>query len=229
MELQAKLKAVLQNLRMQINRLRQKGEDTEDLLLELRDKEKSYERGKNRPLGPTTPPRSAHNPVARVASARRPLRSRLDSDGIPPKPDRAPPFVLNWAHEITPELDVDWTLCPEDVAKELRLRAVRNEMIKEQLQLGKPVIYRSSGWSLCPRVWSNDLCTYEPVTSADEVQEDDIVFCQVQPGDRFYGHLVPRKWFQGGEWYFTISNLKGWSNGWRSIKHIYGRLIRVEH
>ena len=44
-ERQTKQKAELQNLRMQINRLRQKGEDTEDLLLELRDKEKSYERG----------------------------------------------------------------------------------------------------------------------------------------------------------------------------------------
>ena len=109
------------------------------------------------------------------------------------------------------------------------MRAVRNEMIKEQLQLGKPVIYRSSGWSLYPRVWPNDQCTYEPVTSADEVQEDDIVFCQVQPGDRFYGHLVSRKWFQDGEWYFTISNLQGRSNGWCSIKHIYGRLIRCEH
>ena len=87
-EPQAKQKAVLQNLRMQINRLRQKGEDTEDLLLELRDKEKSYERGKKRSLGPTTPPRSAHNPVARAASARRPLRSRLETDGIPPRPDR---------------------------------------------------------------------------------------------------------------------------------------------
>ena len=61
-------------------------------------------------------------------------------------PDRLPPLVLNCSHEITPELDVDWTLCPEDWARELRLRAMRNEMIKEQLQLGKPVIYRSSGW-----------------------------------------------------------------------------------
>ena len=204
-EPQAKQKAVLQNLRMQINRLRQKGEDTEDLLLELRDKEKSYERGKKRFLGLTTPPRSAHNPVARAASARRALRSRLKTDDIPPRPDRLPPLVFNWSHEITPELDVDWTLCPEDSAKELRLRAVRNEMIKEQLQLGKLLIYRSWGWSLYPRVWANDLCTYEPVTSADEVHEDDIVFCcQVQPRDRFYSHLVPRKWFQDGERYFTI-------------------------
>ena len=84
-----------------------------------------------------------------------------------------------------------------------------NEVIKEQLQFGMPVIYRSLGWSLYPRIWPNDECTYEPVTSADDVNENDIVFCQVQPGDRFYGHLVSCKWFQDGEWYFTISNLKG--------------------
>ena len=99
-------------------------------------------------------------------------------DDIPPMPDRLPPFVLNWAHEITPELDVDWTLCPGDWEKELRLREQRNTMIKAQLQLGRPVIYRSSGWSLYPRVWANDLCTYDPVTTADEVHEDVIVFAR---------------------------------------------------
>ena len=67
------------------------------------------------------------------------------------------------------------------------------------------------------------------MTSADDVNDNDIVFCQVQPGDRFYGHLVSRKWFQDGEWYFTISNLKGRSNGWCAIKHMYGRLIRCQH
>ena len=63
----------------------------------------------------------------------------------------------------------------------------------------------------------------------DEVNEDDIVFCQVQPGDRFFAHLVSRKWFEDGEWYFTISNSKGWENGWCSIKHIYGRLVGAQH
>ena len=51
-EEQTKQKAELQNLRIRINRLRRKGEDTEDLLLELQDKEKSYGRGKQeRPPG----------------------------------------------------------------------------------------------------------------------------------------------------------------------------------
>ena len=40
-EEQTKQKAELQNLRIRINRLRRKGEDTEDVLLELKDQEKS--------------------------------------------------------------------------------------------------------------------------------------------------------------------------------------------
>ena len=48
-EEQTKQKAELQNLRMQINRLRRNGKDTEDLLLEFHDKEKIYGRGKQRP------------------------------------------------------------------------------------------------------------------------------------------------------------------------------------
>ena len=135
-EPQAKQKAVLQNLRMQINRLRQKGEDTEDLVLELWEQEKSYARWKKRPLGSPTPPRSAHNPVARAAPARRALRARVAKADIPPRPDWGPPFVFNWSHELTPELDVDWTLCPQDLAKELALREMRNTMLKEGLLRG---------------------------------------------------------------------------------------------
>ena len=86
---QTKQKTELQNLRMQINRLGQKGEDTEYLLQELGDKEKSYERGKKRSLGPTTVPRSEparrYVPMPRAASARRALRSRLDTHDIPPE------------------------------------------------------------------------------------------------------------------------------------------------
>ena len=45
-EEQTKQKAELQSLRIRINRLRRKDEDTEDFLLELEDKEKNYRRGK---------------------------------------------------------------------------------------------------------------------------------------------------------------------------------------
>ena len=51
-EEQTKQKTELQNLRMKINRLRRKGEDTKDLLQELEAKEKIYGRGKqHRPWG----------------------------------------------------------------------------------------------------------------------------------------------------------------------------------
>ena len=51
-EEQTKQKAELQNLRIRINRLRRKGEETEDLVLELQKKEKLYGRGKQqRPPG----------------------------------------------------------------------------------------------------------------------------------------------------------------------------------
>ena len=45
-EEQTKQKAELQHLRMQINRLRRMGEDTQHLLLKLQDKENSYGRRK---------------------------------------------------------------------------------------------------------------------------------------------------------------------------------------
>ena len=153
---------------------------------------------------------------------------------IPPKPERLPPFVLTGPHEARPELDVDWTLCPEDWAKELRLRQVRNELLKDQLLAGRHVCYRSSGWSLYPRVHSNDQCTYAPVTSDDEIHEDDIVFCQVQPGEgggRFYAHHVKKKrwWADSGKYVYTIANMKGRENGWCHHEHIYGRLVEVLH
>ena len=131
--------------------------------------------------------------------------------------------MLRGRHEASPELDVDWTLSANR-AEEQRLMEVRSELIKTQLQAGIAVCYRSSGWSLCPRVRSNDQTTYEPVTSADTVQADDIVFCQVQSSNRFYAHLVKSKEWYKHDWLFIITNIKGMVNGWCRIEHIYGRL-----
>ena len=58
------------------------------------------------------------------------------------------------------------------------MREVRSDMIKTQLQAGLPVCYGSSGWSLWPRVFSNDQTTYEPVNGAWMVWVDDIVFAR---------------------------------------------------
>ena len=155
---------------------------------------------------PETTPEATSSEAARDAAGRATSRERLGRrsleprqgldlppEAIPPPPDRLPPFVLNHPHEVTLELDVDWTLAPHDWNLEQRLRGVRNRLIKEELLKHKPVIYRSSGGSLYPRVSSGDQCTSHPVTAPSDVEENDIVFCEVQPGDRLYGHLVKVK------------------------------------
>ena len=77
-------------------------------------------------------------------------------------------------------MDTDWTLVG-DWGQEQKLREERNNLIKDQLLKGQTVAYRQSGWSLYPRVHSNDLCCYLPVKFEESVEVDDIVFCTVQP------------------------------------------------
>ena len=115
--------------------------------------------------------------------------------------------------------------------EELRLRDLRNEMIKKQLLEGHSVAYRQSGWSLWPKVESNDCCFYNPVRFEESVQKDDIVFCQVQPRGYFYAHLVKEVEFdkQHGCRKYWISNMKGFVNGWCHIHHIYGKLFQIQH
>ena len=120
---------------------------------------------------------------------------------LPPMPDRLPPFVLQ-EHEVHDDLhqhlDKDWTLDPNR-ERELKNREIRNDMIKEALLKGQRISYRSSGWSLYPTVNPNDRRTYEPVSGEDDVWSGDVVFCQVQPGDRYYAHVVLDKYFD--RWY----------------------------
>ena len=61
----------------------------------------------------------------------------------------------------------------------------------------------------------------------DTIKLDDIVFCQVQPKNRFFAHKVLKIELHGGKRYFTIGNQKGFRNGWCEDHHIYGRLIEV--
>ena len=127
---------------------------------------------------------------------------------IPPPPARrCPIYMLQGRREASPELDFDWTPS-EDWAEEQQLSEARSRLIKTQLLEGTAVCYRSSGWSLCPRVRSNDQTTYEPVTSADIVQVDD-----VQLANRFYAHLLRHREWCNGSWLCTVSK-RGWENGW---------------
>ena len=125
----------------------------------------------------------------------------------------------------------DWTLNDDWGVKD-HLRWERNVRIKEQLQKGLNVCYRSSD-SMWPTVKSGDLCVFAPfpaAASAEDIQVGDIVFCEVQPGNRFCTHFVLRKDcdVNRGEWCCTIGNKDGrpdgHENGWAYMATIYGRL-----
>ena len=131
------------------------------------------------------------------------------------------------AHEVQFGDDTarDWT-GTDFVAEELRLREERNQQIKAQLLEGMTVAHRPSGWSLYPRVFRDDLCYYKPVSFDEQVEVDDIVFCQVQPSGDFYAALLKDKEWHDADrrWKYWISNLKGVIDGYCYIQHIYGRL-----
>ena len=157
-----------------------------------------------------------------------------------PKPERLPPFVLTIEEARDPkyiQFDFDYTTeYAQDVDQELRLRYQRNVLIKSQLLEGKSVVYRSSGNSLWPRVQSGQKCTFIPVRAAGQKLQQlgvylhvgDIVFCEVQPRDRFFAHEIKEietiKWVT----YYSIGNARGHINGWCEAKHIYGKLVGVE-
>ena len=149
--------------------------------------------------------------------------------GIPEMPNRVPPFVdvvLDGKHSVGPELDFDWTL-HSDWSIELKRRDERNKLVKAELQNGNTVAFRSSGNSLDPWVLSGDCCTYAPVTDHRDLQQHDVVFCEVQPGDRFFAHIIKQIVVRRGRPIFYISNLRGKINGYCEKKHIYGKLISV--
>ena len=127
------------------------------------------------------------------------------------------------------DLDQDWTL-HEDRDIEWKRREERNKLVKQALQHKHSVKFRSSGWSLYPKVHSGDSCTYAPVADVTkDVQEEDVVFCQVQPKGYFYAHIVKKIWYTDqGLWKCVIANRSGDENGWCYAEHIYGKLIAVE-
>ena len=168
----------------------------------------------------------------RSASAAPAVSIREGSRAKVASASRQPHYFILQAHEVRvgDELDTDWTLSPNKIV-EKHLREMRNEMIMEQLLEGKTVAYRSSGWSLYPWVQANDLCSFLPVWYEEQVNENDVVFCSVQPRGYYYAHLVMAKeWdFFNKSWKYWISNIKGKTNGWCHIQHIYGKLFQVLH
>ena len=82
-------------------------------------------------------------------------------------------------------------------------------------------------------VWSNDWCSFEPVLDLNTIMQGDIVFCEVQPGNRYFARKVKDIFYDSGKRYFnfwvtelgnqTPRNMKGWCED----HHIHGRLIVV--
>eukprot|EP00973_Karenia_brevis_P095089 12425636-Karenia_brevis.AAC.1 len=62
------------------------------------------------------------------------------------KPLRLPPFVLHRPEDLVtdPHMDFDWTLHVGDKDVEMQRREHRNRMIRDELQNGRTVVYRSS-------------------------------------------------------------------------------------
>ena len=84
-------------------------------------------------------------------------------------PQRHVPVMLSSPHEAAPPFHIDWTIIdgsrrdPEMWKLELKLRGVRNRMIREDLAAGFAVFYTSTGDSMWPLVQSYDACLFHPI------------------------------------------------------------------
>ena len=87
--------------------------------------------------------------------------------------------------------------------------------------------YKSAGNSLFPLVHANDSCLFEPVANPEELKQGDVVFCEVQPGDRFFAHLIHKIEWEAWFRVFTIGDIDGNVNGHCFDEKIYGRLVEV--
>ena len=94
-----------------------------------------------------------------------------------------------------------------------------------------------------PLVQSDDACTLHPIQAvtakegahsvqkeASEIGVGDIVFCQVQPSQQYYTHIVlDVGWcFWSKEPKYWIGNIQGRRNGWCYREHIFGVLVEVQ-
>ena len=90
--------------------------------------------------------------------------------------------------------------------------------------------FQVAGWSLWDGACKDQFCLFEPITSASDLAIGDYVFCQLQPGGRFYAqkilHIGVDPAF-GPEIKYTIwtNNTEGLGDTYRA--YIYGRLCEV--
>ena len=95
-------------------------------------------------------------------------------------------------------------------------------------------------WSL---VQSDDACNFYPIQAvtakdcihavqkeASEICKGDIVFCQVQPTQQYFAHIVldvEESWYHNEPKYW-IGNIQRYCNGWCLREHIFGILVDVQ-
>jgi len=144
---------------------------------------------------------------------------------------RMPAHPGNFAHEIlaTNAVNPDRSPRSDNALTEPQLRQPGNDEIKAQLQSGQGVVVRYCGTSLRPLVHSGDLCSFTPVSRANQVEVGDIVFCQVRGGEVYQTHLIMSKTYDDEVegWYFTIENPSGRHSACCWIETIYGKLTVI--
>ena len=133
--------------------------------------------------------------------------------------------------DVDPAMDLCCRLSPEEYAAVLEARRGRDIYHMSALCGGSAVTVRhlNSGFSLYPRVFFGDMCTFIPVRNDFDVKEEDIVFCYVQPASLYYTNKVKRKRRCNEHWQFIISSQDGQENGWCELHHIFGRLVDVKY
>ena len=100
-------------------------------------------------------------------------------------------FVVSGDIVAPEEFQHDWTDALDRGVWQF-LTAKRYEIMKEAFLSGTSVQFKGSGSSLSPFVCSGDICFLQPIVPgcSSQVLPGDIVFCAVQPNDRYYVHLV---------------------------------------
>ena len=139
-------------------------------------------------------------------------------------------YRLYGAFEIHPDEEQDERDFRESVAKwweGWQERNDNNKFLKAKLQAGMFVMCRMSGGSMLPLVHHKDVCLFEPVLNSDTIKEGDIVFCEIQPSNKFAAHKVLKIYEETNIRYYDIGDKRGCKHGWCQGQHIYGRLIEV--
>ena len=141
-------------------------------------------------------------------------------------PARKCPFRIFHIHEVCPDDAPDWTIPGSH--EEMKLRDLRNFMLKESLTHGVGCQYRAMGRSLYPTVKPGDCCFIEPVVNPELLQlGKDIVFCQVLPGERFVVNTIMLMEDDGHVEGVPAQDRRRWmvNNAWCYDRHIYGRMV----